>query len=341
MTPRKKYYVEFILLILILIVLFVQSLCSGTADIGFFKVLNVLRNNESNNAYIQIVFEHRFPKAIAAVLCGVSLSVCGLMMQTLFRNPLAGPDVLGINSGSSLFVAFFITGSSALGMGTQSILYNGGLTFFAAAGSLLTLLLILAISLRIKNNITLLLTGIMLGYIYGALQSMFEYFANPVQLKSFVLWGMGSISNVTLDHLKVFVPVCLIGFILSLLLVKPLNLFLLGDNYAKTSGLNIKATKWKIIILTGVLSGISTAFCGPIAFIGLAVPHLARIIFKTNNHKIILPASALIGAITLLFCDIAGNLAPGNLFIPINVTTSLIGAPIVIWLLFKNKNLSA
>jgi iron complex transport system permease protein len=341
LNAGKKYYFEFILLFLILLVLFAWSLCSGTADIGFSAVLKVMSNEESNTAYRQIVFEHRFPKSVAAILCGISLSVCGLMMQTLFRNPLAGPYVLGINSGSSLFVAFFITGSSVLGLGTNSFLYSGGLVLFASAGSLFTLLIILAISVKIKNNITLLLTGIMLGYIYGALQSLFEYFANPAELKSFILWGMGSINNVTLGHLKVFIPVCLCGFVLSFLLVKPLNLFLLGDNYAQTSGLNIKATKWKIIILTGILSGIATAFCGPIAFIGLAVPHLARIIFKTNNLKIILPASALLGAITLLFCDIAGNLAPGHLFIPINVTTSLIGAPVVIWLLFKNKNLSA
>lgn len=341
MKRERKYFPDFLLLSLLLVAAFCWSLVSGSAELGFTTIFNILSGTETQNVYHQIFYDIRLPKAITAILAGITLSVCGLMMQTLFRNPLAGPYILGINSGASLFVAFVITGSSLLGIEKSTLLFSGSVVVFAAAGAILTLLIILGISLRIKNHVTLLLTGIMLGYVYGALQSLMEYFANPGDLKSFVLWGMGSVQNTSWSELYIFIPVSLGGFLLSFFLIKPLNLFLLGDNYALSSGLNIRSAKWKIILLTGTLSGIATAYCGPIAFIGLAVPHLARMIFRKNDHRIILPASALLGASTLLLCDVLGNFAPGNAFIPINVTTSLIGAPVVIWLLFKNKNLSA
>jgi iron complex transport system permease protein len=341
LKKQRTYSIDFILLLVLLCAAFIWSLVSGSVNISIKNIFSILSGEETKNIYAQIFYNIRLPKAITAVLAGISLSVCGLMMQTLFRNPLAGPYILGINSGASLFVAFLITGASALGIERSSLLFSGGLAFFATAGAVVTLMIILAISFRIKNHITLLLTGIMLGYIYGALQSLLEYFSNPGDLKTFVLWGMGSIQNTGWQELKIFAPVCLVGFFLSLLLIKPLNLFLLGDNYAQSSGLNIQKTKWMIILLTGILSGLATAFCGPIAFIGLAVPHLARIIFKSNNHALILPASAILGAVTLLICDVIGNFGPANTFIPLNVTTSLLGAPIVIWLLFTNKKMNA
>lgn len=340
MKKERKYYLHFILIFLLLGISFAWSICSGSSIINLSNVLNSFTDLEKPTIYSEIILNHRFPKALTAILCGISLSICGLMMQTLFRNPLAGPYILGINSGASLFVACIMTGASFIEFDKNTFVFSGSIVFFACAGASFTLIIILGISRKIKSNVTLLLTGIMLSYIYGALQNLLEYFSNPNQLKSFITWEMGSIGNVTWNDLKIFAPITIIGLLMSILLVKPLNLFLLGDNYAQTSGLNIKKTKWKIILICGLLVGVSTAYCGPIAFIGLAIPHLARIIFQTNNHTVILPSSALIGASTLLICDSIGNILPNNVFIPINVTTSLIGAPIVIWLLYKNKNLS-
>ncbi len=341
MKQGRKYYIDYLILAVLLLVSFIFSLGTGSSEVGFTKVFEILKGEQVNTAYEMVLFNIRLPKSITAVLSGFSLSLCGLMMQTLFRNPLAGPYVLGINSGASLFVGFILTGATFFGIDRDSIIYSLSVPLFATTGAVLTLIIILAASWRIRNNVTLLLTGIMLGFIYGALQSVMEYFANSADLKNFVIWSMGSIGNVTWDQLKIFAPVCLTGTIFSFLLIKPLNLLLLGDNYARSSGLNIRPAKWMIIILTGILSGITVAYCGPIAFIGLAVPHLCRILFKTNDHAVLIPACALLGASTLLLCDAAGRLFSNEIVLPLNVTTALFGAPLMIWLLFKNKNFSS
>lgn len=332
MNKGKKGFV-FVFLLLLLTALFGADLLFGSARILVSDLLNaILGNGDKMNA--EILFSIRLPKAITAILAGIALSLCGILMQTLFRNPLAGPYVLGVNSGASLGVALVMLGGPALGM--QGMFFQSGIVLASVTGALLTLLLVIAISARIRNNMGLLLAGIMLGQIVSALQSLLEYFSDPDSLKGFVLWNMASIGNVGKSDLTVFAPLVLLFSIAAILLIKHLDVMLLGENYAQSMGMNAKQKRILVILITGVLSGITTAYCGPIAFIGIAVPHICRILFKTSLHRIIIPAALIIGPSIMLVCDIICQLPAQGIILPLNVITSVVGAPVVLYLLFRN-----
>lgn len=280
-----------------------------------------------------ILHDIRLPKAITAILAGASLSVAGLIMQTLFRNPLAGPYTLGVSSGASLGVALL----TMLG-GVSGLVVSGSavsLPIAACVGATLVLLLVLAVSKRVKNNVSLLIVGIMFGAIAGALVTLLQQFANPDALKLFIVWTMGSLSSVGWSDMELLIPILLLGTVFVLLSLKPLNGLLLGEDYARGLGIHVGRTRLFIVLATGLLAGGVTAFCGPIAFIGVAVPHLARGIFRTSNHRVTIPASALIGACLLLICDTLCSLFVHTL--PISTVSALFGAPVIIWIIMKNK----
>ena len=268
----------------------------------------------------------RIPKAITAVLAGAALSVSGLIMQTLFRNPLAGPYTLGASSGASLGVAFLTMCSATMVM---------MLPIAACIGATGVLLLVLAVSRRVTGNVSLLIVGMMFGSIAGALVSLLQNFANPDALKLFVVWTLGSLSSVSWADMRLLLPILLLGTLFVILAMKPLNGLLLGEDYARGLGINVQRTRLYIVLATGLLAGGVTAFCGPIAFIGVAVPHIARGIFQTSNHRITIPACALIGAGLLLICDVLCSLFVYPL--PISTISALFGAPIIIWIILKNK----
>ena len=308
-----------------LVLLFGLDVCSGTIWLWPLGDLNPMEQ--------QIVHAIRFPKALTAILAGAALSVSGLMMQTLFRNPLAGPYTLGISSGASLGVALLTMIGGVLSTFNFQ-LSTIGLPFAAVIGATLVLLLVLAVSKRVTSNVSLLIVGLMFGSIAGALVSLLQNFANPDALKLFIVWTLGSLSSVGWSDMQMLVPVLVAGTLFTLLALKPLNGLLLGEDYARGLGIHVERTRLYIVLATGLLAGGVTAFCGPIAFIGVAVPHIARGIFGTSNHRITLPASALIGACLLLVCDLLCSLFIYPL--PVSTVSALFGAPVIIWIILKN-----
>lgn len=282
-----------------------------------------------------IILDFRLIKAVVAVFAGIALAISGLQMQTLFRNPLAGPYVLGISSGASLGVALFILGAPILGVSANSALSALGIAGSAWIGSALVLVVIAAVSQRIKDIMVILILGMMFGSAIGAIVQILQYLSNENALKAFVIWTMGSLGDITNLQLSILLPTIIIGLLLSIAVIKPLNMLLLGENYARTMGLNIEKSRILIFLSTTLLSGTITAFCGPIGFIGLAAPHVARIIFANADHRILLPGAGLCGAIIMLCCDIISKL----FVLPINSITALMGIPIVIWIVIRNKNL--
>ena len=282
-----------------------------------------------------IVFDIRLMKAIVAVVAGVALSVSGLQMQTLFRNPLAGPYVLGISSGASLGVAIFILGMPILGITNNGIISSIGTAGAAWIGSALILVFIASVSTRIKDIMVILILGMMFSSGVSAVVQILQYMSNEEALKSFVIWTMGSLGDVTSNQLKLLLPAVVLGLILSVLVIKPLNLLLLGEQYARTMGLNVRKSRYLIFLSTTLLAGTVTAFCGPIGFVGLAIPHVSRMLFCNADHRVLLPASALCGAVILLLCDIISKC----LTLPINTITALLGIPIVIWVVIRNKSI--
>ena len=334
MNTKKTYLLIFLLICLC--VLFFLDLIFGSVSIPLKNVWQALagHDSETNN---QIVQNIRLPKAITAVLSGMALSVCGILMQTLFRNPLAGPYVLGVNSGASLGVAFAMLSASFYGLKISGFFADLRIVTAAVIGALTVMFLVMTVAKKIKNNTGLLLAGIMLGQMISSFQSLLEYFADPESLKSFVVWNMASISNTTFSDLILLAPLVSVLCLLSLLIMKRLDVLLLGEDYATSLGLNVKRLRLTIIIITGILSGVTTAFCGPIAFIGIAIPHLSRLLLKTSLHKYIIPASLLMGPCIMLVCDIICQLPPSGILLPLNVITSVIGAPVVLYLLLKNN----
>lgn len=314
----------FVGLTLLLVVLFALDLCMGSVR---FSLTDLWNNTDT--LHRQILIDLRLPKALTAVLAGAGLSVSGLLMQTLFRNPLAGPYILGVSSGASLGVAAVVLLGTLLGFVASSWVS----IVAAIAGASLVLLLVLAISYRVKSNVSLLIIGMMFGSIAGALVSLLQNFANPDALKLFIVWTLGSLSSVGWSQMQLLLPVCVAGLLLSVLLLKPLNGLLLGENYARSLGVNIARTRQLIVLATGLLAGSITAFCGPIAFVGVAVPHIARGLFRTSNHRITLPASVLTGANLLLLCDVLSSLFTYPL--PISTVSALFGAPIIVWIVMK------
>ena len=332
---KQRSTTLFIILSLLLVILFVLDLLIGSVHIPLRDILGALFGGDVDASTRLIVLDIRLIKAIVAILTGMALSVSGLQMQTLFRNPLAGPYVLGINSGASLGVALFILGMPLLGIATNSTMSSIGTAGAAWLGSALILAFIASVSTRIKDIMVILILGMMISSGVSAVVQILQYLSNEEALKSFVIWTMGSLGDVTTNQLHLMLPAVLLGLVVSVAVIKPLNLLLLGEQYARTMGLNVRRSRYLIFLSTTLLAGTVTAFCGPIGFVGLAIPHIARMLFSNADHRILLPASALCGAVTLLICDIVSK----SLTLPINTITALLGIPIVIWVVIRNKSI--
>lgn len=330
--------------LLLLFVLFAANLFIGSVDLPLEEVWRVLSGRVTNeeSPAIHIVMQYRLPQTITAVLAGSSLAVAGLLMQTLFRNPLADPSILGISSGASLGVAVLLLVSGSL-IGSNSVadgwVSQVGLIFAAFMGATTVLGLISWLGKILSNIVSLLIAGIMIAYVAGSLVGIAKYFSQKEDLQAFVLWGLGSFSNVGLSQLPFFALVSITGILMALLLIKPLNLLLLGEGYAANLGINVKRVQMFVLVIAGFLTAIVTAYAGPIAFIGLAVPHIARNIFRTANHGLLIPAVILTGSSLALFCNLIARLPGFDTSLPVNAVTSLIGAPIVIWVIVRRKHL--
>jgi iron complex transport system permease protein len=338
---QKSYSIYFILLSILLVILFFVNISLGSVSIPITDVFAVLFGDETiKKSWQTIIINFRVPKAITAILVGSGLSVCGLLMQTLFRNPLAGPFVLGISSGASLGVALLILGSATFGgFFLSSTISNWSLPIAASLGAFLVLSAVIIAANKVKNTLSVLIIGLMFGSLTGAVISILAYFSEAAQIQHYLFWSFGSLGNLSWKELVVFGSVYLIGMLGTVSIIKPLNSFLLGENYAKSLGINIKKNRNIILIITSLLTGVITAFSGPIAFIGLAAPHIARLVFSSSNHKILLPATAIIGAIILLICDTIAQVPTSEFTLPINAITAIFGAPVVIWLLVRKKRL--
>ena len=325
----------FPLLAVIVVLLFTLDLMTGSVSLSFSEVWTALMG-EGDRATLVIVRHIRLIKALVAILVGAALSVSGLQMQTLFRNPLAGPYVLGITSGASLGVALFILGAPLLGIAATSIT-TFGIAGAAWIGSALILMVIATVGARIKDIMVVLILGMMFSSGVGAVVQVLQYLSHEEALKTFVVWTMGALGDVTARQLVIFVPAVVVGLIVGVLVIKPLNLLLLGEQYARTMGINLSRSRLLIFLSTTLLAGTVTAFCGPIGFVGLAVPHLARALFASADQRILMPGSILIGAVMMLVCDMLAK----EFLLPINAVTSLMGIPIVVWIVLKNKNMMA
>ncbi|MEG1612183.1 MAG: iron ABC transporter permease [Alistipes sp.] len=332
---RSRATLLFFVLALLTLGLFVTDLVIGSTALSIKEVWAALTGGACDPITRDIVLKIRLLKAVMAILAGAALAASGLQMQTLFRNPLAGPYVLGISSGAGLGVALFLLGAPLLGIAHHTFIQSLGVAGAAWIGSGLVLLLIMAISRRIKDIMVILILGMMFGSGISSIVEIMQYLSDEAALKSFVIWTMGSLGDVTTGQLTLILPIIVAGLVLSIATIKPLNLLLLGENYAHTMGLNIARSRRLIFLSTVLLAGTITAFCGPIGFIGLAVPHLARMLFATADHRILMPASMLTGAVLLLVCDIVAK----SLAFPINTITSLLGIPVVLFVVLRNRNL--
>lgn len=332
---KSRTTILFILLGVVTLLLFVADILFGSVNLPLSQVIGVITGSTTDAVTRGIIIDIRTAKAITALLAGVALSLSGLQMQTIFRNPLAGPYVLGVSSGASFGVALFLLGMPLLGISSSPIVSAIGSAGAAWIGAAAVLALIIALSSRIKDIMVILILGMMLSSALGALVEILQYFSHEEALKSFVVWTMGSLGDITLAQLSFIAPIIIIGTILAVTVIKPLNLLLLGESYAITSGVNIKAVRSRVFISTTLLAGTITAFCGPIGFVGIAVPHLARMIFATSDHRVLIPASALIGAVMMLLGDIISKLT----LLPINTITALIGIPVVVYIVTRNRNL--
>ncbi|MEZ4802488.1 MAG: iron ABC transporter permease [Gelidibacter sp.] len=340
MHSSKPYQIPFLALAVLLVVCFFVNISLGSVSIPTKEIFKSLTGNIDNESWQYIIQNYRLPKAFTAILVGSGLGISGLLMQTLFRNPLAGPFVLGISSGASLGVALVILGSGFFGsMFASFLISKWSVVITASLGSCLVLLAVLIVSSKVRDTMAILIIGLMFGSITAAIVSVLSYFSSAEKLQQYIFWGFGSLGNLSWYELFIFSIIYVIGIVLSILSIKGLNTLLLGENYAKSLGLNLKQSRLIIIIATSLLSGTITAFAGPIAFIGLAIPHLTRQIFNTSNHKILLPAVFLFGAIVMLICDCIAQLPTSDYTLPINAITSLIGAPVVVWLLVRKRKI--
>lgn len=329
----------FIFLPLCIVLLFALNLYIGSVQIPFGDVVDILTGKfEGKESWRYIILENRLPQALTAMFCGGALSVSGLMLQTAFRNPLAGPDVFGINSGAGLGVALVML---LLGGNVSTALFSvsGFMAILLAAfvGAMVVTALIFFFSLIVRNSVLLLIIGIMIGYLSSSVVSLLNFFATDEGVKSYIMWGMGNFGGVSMKHIPMFVAIISFGILCSLLLMKPLNALLLGPQYAESLGINTRRVRNYLLVVTGLLSAITTAFCGPIAFIGLAVSHIARLLLTTENHRMLLPSTILCGALIALLCNIICYLPGEAGIIPLNAVTPLIGAPVVIYVLMKSK----
>ncbi len=341
MKNPKTYRTSFFLLPIALGVCFGLNISLGSVSIPFSETLSSLFGNQlENSSWEYIIWNYRIPKAFTAVLVGSGLALSGLLMQTLFRNPLAGPFVLGVSSGASLGAAILIMGSAVFsGVLAFGIVNDVSLAIASSIGSFLVLLAVMVVASKVKDTMALLIIGLMFGSITAAIVSILSYFTDAEKLQQFVYWSFGSVGNLSSSQLVLLSGIILIGVLLSIRSIKPLNAFLLGENYARSLGVNLKQTRYLVIIATGLLAGGVTAFAGPIAFIGLAVPHLTRQIFNTTEHRVLVPAVLIYGAILMLLCDTVAQLPNSVNVLPINAITSIFGAPVVIWLLVRKRKM--
>ena len=335
-------------LALIALAVFLLSLAVGSVRIPIDEIVAVLLGGDASKpAWATIVLKFRLPKALTAMLAGAALSVSGLQMQTLFRNPLAGPFVLGISSGASLGVAMTVLlAGVAVGLGGSTTLLAGislagdtSLALSAIAGSGLVLLLVMSVARKVQSGMTLLILGLMFGYTTSALVSVLIYFSVAERIQAYISWTFGSFGGVTWRQLRVMAPAIVLGLAGSHLLMKPLNALLLGETYALSLGLNVRRVRLGIIGSSAVLAGVVTAFCGPIGFLGIAVPHLCRSLLHTSDHRLLLPAVSFMGATLALCADIVAGLPGSQLTLPLNAVTALLGAPVVIWVILRQRNL--
>ena len=343
-TSLKSGYL--LMLVAGVAVLFIANIALGSVSIPISDIISIIINGDSEReAWTMIVENIRLPRAISAILAGGALSVGGLQMQTLFRNPLAGPSVLGITAGASLGVAVVMltagTITSIFAIQQLSSLGSWLIIGAASVGSALVLFLILLISMRIRDSVTLLIIGLMIGNVTIALVSIWQYFSRPEQIRDYLIWTFGSLGGVTMDQLWILSLVVLGGSLIAFAMSKSLNGLLLGENYARSMGLSVNKARVWIILSTSLLAGGVTAFCGPIGFVGVAVPHLTRSLLNTNDHRLLIPSTILMGAILMLACDIVAQVPGSSTTLPISAVTSLVGSPVVIWVIVKRKNLQA
>ena len=340
MSVNRKI-VLFSVLSLLLLLTLILNISLGQVAIPLKDVFKSLfGGHASKETWEYIIVNFRLPKAITAILVGIGLSISGLLMQTLFRNPLAGPYVLGLSSGSSLGVAFVILGAGFLtAIFSQFLLSSYGIILASCIGSLMVLLMILIVSQRLRDTMSILIVGLMFSSFTSAIVSVFAYFSSAEQLQKYTFWSMGSIGNLSWQNVSILAVCIFIGLLFSLLSLKSLDALLLGENYAKSVGLNLTKARYIIIFATSILAGSITAFAGPIAFVGLAVPHLSKLLFQTSIHKILFFATLFIGAIIMLICDTVSQMPGFDFTLPINAITSIIGAPVVIWLIVRKKSI--
>lgn len=338
MNLRNKFLLP-LLLALCMVVLLVASLLYGSVRIPATEVIDILFGGESEkSAWRHIILESRLPQALTALLSGAALAVSGLMLQTTFNNPLAGPDVLGINAGAGLGAAIVLLLFGGI-MPTGNLLLGGSLTLVAAAfvGALLVTLLILSFAARLRNHAMLLIIGMMVGYVVSSVVSLLNFFSTAEGVQSYMMWGMGNFGGVSRQSLPLFATLTLVGLAIAISLVKPLNALLLGERYAKNLGVDIRRTRTLLLLSTGLLVAVTTAYCGPISFIGLAVPHIARLLLGTGNHRSLMPTTMLCGSLIALLCNLISTLPGDNGLLPLNAITPIIGAPVIIYVIVKYK----
>lgn len=338
MNFRKSYSKLYLAIAAALVILSLLNLVLGSVMLPPQELFASLIGADAPDYVSNILWNFRIPKVITALLAGVALSVCGLQMQTLFRNPLADPFILGISSGAGLGVALFVMGSSAFGVTLAgSIFFNLGIAAAAWAGAAGITLLILLVSHKLRENTSLLIFGIMIGSVTSAIITLIQYFSSSSELKAFVTWTMGSFSGLTSGQIWIMSMLVIPGLVMSVYNIKELNILLQGESYAKSLGLNLEKTRRRILIATTLLAGSVTAFCGPIGFIGIAVPHIARLFFKNADHKVLVPATALTGAAIMVFTDMVAQLPGQSGVIPINTVSALIGVPVILFIIMKSK----
>ena len=330
-----------VLLLVSILVFFFLNLLLGSVSIPAGKVWSALWGGATDNPiWANIVLKSRLPQALTALVAGAGLSVAGLQMQTVFRNPLAGPSVLGVSSGASLGVAFVVLLSGRIGgiaLSRVGVMGEVAMTLAAILGAMAIMALIVYVAQKVRGNVTLLIIGVMIGYVATAIIGVLKFFSAEEDVRAYVVWGLGSFARVSGGQVYTFAIIMAILLPLSFLLVKTLNLMLLGDGYARNLGLNIRRSRIEVITCAGVLVAIVTAYCGPISFLGLAVPHLCRAIFRTSDHRVLMPASLLAGASLALFCNLVARMPGFEGALPVNSVTALIGAPVVAWVLFRKR----
>lgn len=332
---RSRTSILFVTLTVLTAFLFMLDLAVGAVSVPLHDVWNALTGGDCPQSTAKIILNIRLIKAVVALLAGAALSVSGLQMQTLFRNPLAGPYVLGISSGASLGVALFILGAPLFGL--SATFASLGIAGAAWIGAAAVLVIIAAVGHRIKDIMVILILGMMFSSGVGAVVQILQYLSKEESLKAFVIWTMGSLGDVTLSQLYILIPAVAVGLLLAIVTIKPLNLLLFGEEYAVTMGLNIRRSRCLLFLSTTLLAGTVTAFCGPIGFIGLAMPHVTRMLFDNSDHRVLLPGTILTGASVLVLCDLISKLFT----LPINAITALLGIPVVVWIVLRNKSVTA